>query len=66
MLQISLSKEPTIMMLFLEDLFPVIPKDLYQERVYRLQLRGSNGFSPFSLLKERDFNQVLIKEDRTT
>jgi hypothetical protein len=50
MLQISLSKEPTIMMLFLEDLFPVIPKDLYQERVYRLQLRGSNGFSPFSLL----------------
>jgi hypothetical protein len=54
------------MMLFLEDLFPVIPKDLYQERVYRLQLRGSNGFSPFSLLKERDFNQVLIKEDRTT
>jgi len=51
MLQISLSKEPTIMMLFLEDRFPVIPKDLYQERVYRSQLRGSNGFSPFSLLK---------------
>jgi len=66
MLQISLSKEPIVLMSFLEDLFPVIPRDLYQKRVYRLQLRGSNGFSPFSLLKERDFNQVLIKEDRTT
>jgi hypothetical protein len=53
-------------MLFLEDLFPVISKDLYQKRVYRLQLRGSNGFTPFSLLKERDFNQVLIKWNRTT
>jgi hypothetical protein len=61
MLQISLSKEPIVLMSFLEDLFPVIPRDLYQKRVYRLQLRGSNGFSPFSLLKERDFNQVLIK-----
>jgi len=66
MLQISLSKEPIVLMSFLEDLFPVIPRDLYQKRVYRLQLRGSNGFSPFSLLKERDFDQVLIKENRTT
>jgi hypothetical protein len=66
MLQISLSKEPIVLMSFLEDLFPVIPRDLYQKRVYRLQLRGSNGFSPFSLLKERDFNQVLIEENRTT
>jgi len=66
MLQISLSKEPIILMSFLEDLFPVIPRNLYQKRVYRLQLRGSNGFSPFSLLKERDFDQVLIKENRTT
>jgi len=65
MLQISFSKAQFMEMLFLEDLFPFIPKDLYQERVYRLQLRGSNGFSPFSLLKERDFNQVLIKENRT-
>jgi hypothetical protein len=56
MLQISLSKELIVMMSFLKDLFPVIPEELYQKRVYRLQLRGSNGFSPFSLLKERDFN----------
>jgi len=65
MLQISLSKAQFMLMLFLGDLFPFIPKGLYQERVYRLQLRGSNGFSPFSLLKERDFNQVLIEESRT-
>jgi hypothetical protein len=51
MLQISLSKEQIMVMLFLEDLFPFIPKSWYQERVYRSQLRGSNGFSPFSLLK---------------
>jgi hypothetical protein len=50
MLQISLSKDKFMVMIFLEDLFPFIPKGLYQERVYRSQLRGSNGFSPFSLL----------------
>jgi hypothetical protein len=61
MLQISLSKEPIVITSFPEDLLPVIAKNLYQKRVYRSQLRGSNGFSPFSLLKWRDVSQFLIK-----
>jgi len=39
-----------MVMLFLEDLFPSILKNLHPERVDRSQLRGSNGFSPFSRL----------------
>ena len=66
LLQISLFKESIVLMSVPEDLFSVIARDLYQKRVYRSQLRGSNGFSPFSLLKERDFNQVLVKENRKT
>ena len=51
------------MMSLPEDLFPIIPRDLYQKRVYRLQLRGSNGFSPFSLLKRRERHKNQLKNN---
>jgi hypothetical protein len=47
------------MLLSLEDPFPFPTGELNPERVYRSQLRGSNGFSPFSLLKLGDCTKLL-------
>jgi len=59
LLQISLFKEQRAALLSLEDPFPFPTAVLNPERVYRSQLRGSNGFSPFSLLILGDCAKLL-------